>query len=134
MKQQTDKSLGGRGGGTHSKKFLHGFARTGKPAQSKSGGQLSSLAPPPLAAPLRVYMLRIYSAVILVRAVNSLKMKQMLDFFVCFAVVERLRAELISIKYFRPFYAFRIRLRIRNSEFEKTIRNYSRTDIPSGAI
>ena len=39
-------------------------------------------------------MLRIYSAVILVLASNSLQMKQMVDFFVCFAVVERLRAEL----------------------------------------
>ena len=45
--------------------------------------------------PLRVYVLRIYSAAILVLAINSRKMKEMVDFF-CFAVVERLRAELIS--------------------------------------
>ena len=32
--------------------------------------------------PVRVYMLRIYSAVILVLAINSLKIKQMVDFFV----------------------------------------------------
>ena len=48
-----------------------------------------------MTTPLRVCMLRIYSAVILVLAITSLKMKQMVDFF-CFAVVERLRAELIS--------------------------------------
>ena len=48
-----------------------------------------------MTAPLRAYMLRIYSAVILVMAMNSLKMKQMVDFF-CFEVVERMRAELIS--------------------------------------
>ena len=45
--------------------------------------------------PLCAYMLRIHSAVILVPAINSLKMKQMIVFF-CFAVVERLHAELIS--------------------------------------
>ena len=45
-----------------------------------------------MAMPLRVYMLRTCSAVILVLAVvNSLKMKQMVD-FICFTVVERLRA------------------------------------------
>ena len=46
--------------------------------------------------PLRVYnyMLRIYSAVILVLAINSLKIKQIVDFF-CFAVVVLLHAELI---------------------------------------
>ena len=48
-----------------------------------------------MTAPLRVCMLRIYSAVILVLAINSLKMKQMVNCF-CFAVVEQLRAELIS--------------------------------------
>ena len=40
-------------------------------------------------------MFRIYSAAILVLAINALMMKQTVDFF-CFAVVERLRAELIS--------------------------------------
>ena len=44
--------------------------------------------------PLRVYMLPTYSAVILVLAINSLKMKQMVVF--CFAIVERLRAKMIS--------------------------------------
>ena len=44
---------------------------------------------------LRVHMLQIYSVVILVLTIKSLKMKQMVDFF-CFAVVKRLRAELIS--------------------------------------
>ena len=48
-----------------------------------------------VATPLREYMLRTYSAVILVLAINSLKMKQMVDFF-CFAVVERLRVGMIS--------------------------------------
>ena len=47
-----------------------------------------------MTTPLRVYMLRIYSAVILVLVINSLKIKKWLIF--CFAVVERLRAELIS--------------------------------------
>ena len=36
-----------------------------------------------------------FIAVILVLAINSLKMKQMIDFF-GFAIVERLRVELIS--------------------------------------
>ena len=47
-----------------------------------------------VAPPLRIYrpMLR---TVILVVAINSLKMKQMVLFF-CFAVVERLRAKMIS--------------------------------------
>ena len=59
--------------------------------------------------PLRVYMLQIYSAVILVLAINSLKMKQMVDLF-CFAVVKRSRGELIP-KYCRiKFYRVRIRL------------------------
>ena len=53
------------------------------------------LAVSSMTTPLRVGMLRIYSAAILVLAINSLKMKQTVDFF-CFAVVERLRAELIS--------------------------------------
>ena len=35
-----------------------------------------------VATPLRVYMLRTYSAVILVLAINSFKMKQMVNFFV----------------------------------------------------
>ena len=48
-----------------------------------------------MTTPLRVNMIRVYSAVIIVLAINSLNMKQMVDFF-CFAVVERLRAELIS--------------------------------------
>ena len=48
-----------------------------------------------MTTPLRVRMLRIYSVVILVLTTNSLKIKQMVDFF-RFAVVERLRAELIS--------------------------------------
>ena len=48
-----------------------------------------------MTTPLRVYMLRICSVVILVLTINSLKMKQMVDFF-CFAVVEQLRAEFIS--------------------------------------
>ena len=47
-----------------------------------------------MTASLRVHMLRIYSVVILVLTIKSLKMKQMVVFF-CFAVVERLRAELI---------------------------------------
>ena len=53
---------------------------------------VSSVAPP-----LRVCrpMLRTDSAVILVRAINSSKIKQMVVFFFCFAVVERLRAEMI---------------------------------------
>ena len=45
---------------------------------------------------MRVYTLRIYSAVILVLAINSLKMKQIFNFFFVFAVVERLCAELMS--------------------------------------
>ena len=53
------------------------------------------LAVSSITAPLRVHMLRIYSVVILLLTKNSLKMKQVVDFF-CFAVVERLRAELIS--------------------------------------
>ena len=48
-----------------------------------------------MTTPLRVYMLRIYSAAILMLAIFSRKMKEIIDFF-CFAVVERLRAELIS--------------------------------------
>ena len=44
--------------------------------------------------PLRAYMLRTYNAVILVLAINSIKMKQMGDFY-CLAVAERTRAELI---------------------------------------
>ena len=51
-----------------------------------------------VATPLRVHMLRTYSAVVLVLAINSLKMKQMIVFF-CFAVVQRLRAGMISKKY-----------------------------------
>ena len=53
MEQRTYKILGGRGGYLQ-KKFLNGFARTGKTAQNKIiKGQLSSLAPPPpLAEPL----------------------------------------------------------------------------------
>ena len=47
-----------------------------------------------VATPLRVYMLQTHSAVIIVLAINSLKMKQMVTFF-CLAVVERLRAEMI---------------------------------------
>ena len=62
-----------------------------------------------MTTPLRVYMLQIYSAVILVLAINSLKMKQMVDLF-CFAVVKRSRDELIP-KYCRiKFYRVRIRL------------------------
>ena len=34
-----------------------------------------------MTTPLRVYMLRIYGAAILVLAINSLNMKQMVDFF-----------------------------------------------------
>ena len=49
--------------------------------------------------PLRVYMLRNYGAVILVLAINSLKMKQMIDVLFRFTVVEELRAELISKWY-----------------------------------
>ena len=49
----------------------------------------------PMTTPLRVSTLRIYSAVILVLALNSLKIKEMVDFF-RFAEAERLRAELIS--------------------------------------
>ena len=48
-----------------------------------------------MTTPLRVHMLRNYRAVILALVINSLKMKQMVDFFL-FAVVEQLRAELIS--------------------------------------
>ena len=48
-----------------------------------------------MATTLRAHMLTIYNVVILVLTINSLKMKQMVDFF-CFAVVERLQAELIS--------------------------------------
>ena len=48
-----------------------------------------------MTTPLRVHMLWIYSVVILVLTITSLKTKQMIDFF-CSAVVERLRAELIS--------------------------------------
>ena len=48
-----------------------------------------------MTAPLREYVLRIYCAVILALAINSRKIKKWLFFF-CFAVVERLRAELIS--------------------------------------
>ena len=35
-----------------------------------------------MTTPLHVYMLRIYSAAILVLAINSRKMKEMVDFFV----------------------------------------------------
>ena len=51
-----------------------------------------------MATPLHVYMLRPYSAVILVLAINSLKMKQVVVFFYvfCSTLVERLRAEMIS--------------------------------------
>ena len=38
----------------------------------------------------------IYSAVIFVLAIHSLKMKQNVELFFCFAVVEQLSAELIS--------------------------------------
>ena len=48
-----------------------------------------------MTTPLRVHMLWIYSVVILVLTITSLKTKQMIDFF-CSAVVERLSAELIS--------------------------------------
>ena len=51
-----------------------------------------------VAALLRVYMLRTYRAVILVLAINSLKVKQMVVFF-CFAAVEWLRAEMILKQY-----------------------------------
>ena len=68
--------------------FLHVFLKfkRGMPAVSS------------MTTPLLVHMLRSYRAVILVLAINSLKIKQMIDFF-CFAVVERLRAELISKLY-----------------------------------
>ena len=46
-----------------------------------------------MTTPLRVYLLQIYSAVILVLAIYALKMKQMVD---CFTAVERLHAEMIS--------------------------------------
>ena len=46
-----------------------------------------------LTTPLRVYVLRIYRAVILVLAINSLKMK-MIDFFSS-AVAERLRGRTV---------------------------------------
>ena len=39
------------------------------------------LAVSSVTTPLRVYTLRIYGAIILVLAINSLKMKQMVDFF-----------------------------------------------------
>ena len=45
--------------------------------------------------PLRACRLSCYSAVIVVLIINLLKMKQMVDFF-SIAVVERLRAEVIS--------------------------------------
>ena len=48
-----------------------------------------------MATPLRVYMLRIYSAVNLALAVYSLKMKQMVV-FLFFKVNEWLRAKMIS--------------------------------------
>ena len=48
-----------------------------------------------VATPLRVYMLSTYSAVILVLAINFLKMKHIVVFLFCFAVVERLRAGMI---------------------------------------
>ena len=47
---------------------------------------------------LRMHMLRIYSAVIFVLAINSLKVKQIVDLF-SLAVVERLTPELISKKH-----------------------------------
>ena len=53
------------------------------------------LAVSSMTMPLSVHMLRIYSAVILELTIKSLQMKQTVDFF-CLAVVERLRAELIS--------------------------------------
>ena len=65
------------------------------------------LAVSPMTTPLRVHTRRIYSVVIPVLTMQSLKMKQMVDFF-CFAVVDRLRAELINGYFCR----FRIRLRI----------------------
>ena len=49
-----------------------------------------------MTTPRRVYTLRIYSVVILVLAVNSFKMKEIFELFICFAVVERLCAELMS--------------------------------------
>ena len=51
--------------------FLHVF-----PNFKRSMPAVSSMT-----APLRVYMLRIYGAVILVLAIDSLKMKQKVDFF-----------------------------------------------------
>ena len=48
-----------------------------------------------VATPLRVYMLRTYNAVILALVINSLKNETNVCFF-CYAVVERLRAEMIS--------------------------------------
>ena len=65
--------------------FFHAFLKfkRGMPAVSSMTTQL------------RKHMLRIYSVVILVLTIKSLKMKQMIDFF-CLAVVERVRAELIS--------------------------------------
>ena len=52
---------------------------------------VSSIVPP-----LRVYRSMLHT-VIVVLAINSLKMKQMVVFF-CFAVVEWLRAKMISKK------------------------------------
>ena len=49
----------------------------------------------PVATPLRVYMLQTYSAAIVVLAINSLKIKQMVVIFVEM-IIERLRAEMIS--------------------------------------
>ena len=55
--------------------FLHSFLKfkRGMPAVSF------------MTSPLREYMLRIYSAVIFVLAINSQKMKEMFDFFLLFS-------------------------------------------------
>ena len=50
-----------------------------------------------MTAPLRKHVLRICSVAIFVLTTKSIKMKQMVDFFLfCSSLIERLRAELIS--------------------------------------
>ena len=65
-------------------------------------------------------MLRIYGAVILLLALNSLKMKQIVVFF---AAVEQLSAELISKLHRTNSYSIDLRF---GSGFEKMTRKYSR--------
>ena len=90
--------------------FLHVFLKFNRDMRAVSS----------ITTPLRVYMLRICSVVILELTTNSIKMKQMVDFF-CFAVVERLRAKLISRYNFGREKIFNIQINGCNSKQSKNI-------------